>query len=57
LAEPGGICVSARLQEDAAGRLELKNITRPVRVYRVREAAAKIHQHQFNRLCRSPTSR
>jgi class 3 adenylate cyclase len=32
LAEPGGICVSARLQEDAAGRLELKNITRPVRL-------------------------
>jgi adenylate cyclase len=47
LAEPGGICVSARVQEDAAGRLDLvfedmgerqlKNIARPVRVYRVRE--------------------
>ena len=46
LAEPGGICVSARVYEDAAGRLdlafedmgeqELKNIARPVRVYRVR---------------------
>jgi adenylate cyclase len=46
LADPGGICVSARVQEDAAGRLdlafddlgdqELKNIARPVRVYRVR---------------------
>ena len=46
LAEPGGICVSARVQEDAAGRLDLafedlgeqqlKNITRPVRVFRVR---------------------
>jgi adenylate cyclase len=46
LADPGGICVSARVQEDAAGRLELafddlgeqnlKNIGRPVRVYRVR---------------------
>jgi len=46
LAEPGGICVSARVQEDAAGRLDLafedlgeqalKNITRPVRTYRVR---------------------
>src|SRR5271166_2965687 len=46
LAEPGGICVSARVQEDAAGKLslafedigeqELKNIARPVRVYRVR---------------------
>ena len=45
LAEPGGICVSARVQEDAAGKLDLvfedigeqqlKNITRPVRVYRV----------------------
>src|SRR5262249_47721004 len=45
LAEPGGICVSARVQEDAAGRLDLafedaaeqqlKNIVRPVRVFRV----------------------
>ena len=44
LAEPGGICVSARVQEDAAGKLDLafedmgeqtlKNITRPVRAYR-----------------------
>jgi class 3 adenylate cyclase len=51
LAEPGGICVSARVQEDVAGRLDLtfddlgeqslKNIARPVRVYRVRNAAAK----------------
>src|SRR4051794_38808969 len=48
LAEPGGICVSARVQEDAAGRLDLafedmgdqslKNIARPVRVYRVQLA-------------------
>jgi adenylate cyclase len=45
IAEPGGICVSARVQEDAVGRLDLgfedmgdqalKNIARPVRVYRV----------------------
>ncbi|MGD9615002.1 MAG: adenylate/guanylate cyclase domain-containing protein [Alphaproteobacteria bacterium] len=45
VAEPGGICVSARVQEDAAGRLDLnfedlgeqalKNIARRVRVYRV----------------------
>jgi adenylate cyclase len=45
LAEPGGICVSARVQEDAAGKLDLtfedmgeqnlKNIARPVRVYSV----------------------
>jgi TolB-like protein/class 3 adenylate cyclase len=51
LAEPGGICVSARVQEDVAGRLDLtfddigeqslKNIVRPVRVYRVRLAAAE----------------
>jgi adenylate cyclase len=46
LAEPGGICVSARVREDTAGRLDLafedigeqalKNIARPVRVYSVR---------------------
>ena len=46
LAEPGGICVSSRVQEDVHGSLEiafedigeqqLKNIVRPVRVYRVR---------------------
>ncbi|MGO8915116.1 MAG: tetratricopeptide repeat protein [Stellaceae bacterium] len=45
LAEPGGICVSARVQEDVRGRLDiafadegeqqLKNIAWPVRVYRV----------------------
>jgi adenylate cyclase len=45
LAEPGGICVSARVQEDTAGKLDLafedmgeqalKNIARPVRVYRI----------------------
>src|SRR6266536_4690774 len=45
LAEPGGICVSGRVQEDIEGKLEvafenageqqLKNIGRPVRVYRV----------------------
>src|SRR6201984_41119 len=48
LAEPGGICISARVQEDVVGRLDLafddlgeqslKNIARPVRVYRVRLA-------------------
>jgi adenylate cyclase len=45
LAEPGGICVSARVQEDAAGKLDLafedigeqqlKNIVRAIRAYRV----------------------
>ena len=46
LAEPGGICVSGRVQEDVHGRINvafedtgerhLKNIAHPVRVYRVR---------------------
>jgi adenylate cyclase len=45
LARPGEICVSARVQEDAAGKLDLafedmgeqqlKNIARPIRVFRV----------------------
>ena len=45
LAEPGGICVSGRVQEDARGKLDivfedageqqLKNIARPVRIYRI----------------------
>jgi TolB-like protein/class 3 adenylate cyclase len=51
LAQPGGICVSARVQEDVSGRLDLafddlgdqtlKNISRPVRVYRVRLTTAE----------------
>jgi TolB-like protein len=50
LAEPGGICVSGRVQEDARGKLDvafedageqqLKNIAWPVRVYRVRPGNA-----------------
>jgi len=46
LAEAGGICVSARVQEDATGKLDLafedlgeqqlKNIARPVRIYALR---------------------
>jgi TolB-like protein len=50
LAEPGGICVSARVQEDARGKLDiifedageqqLKNIGWPLRVYRVRVSHA-----------------
>ena len=45
IAEPGGICVSARVQEDAVGKLELafrdlgdqqlKNIMRPVRAFAI----------------------
>ena len=51
LANPGGICVSGRVQEDAGRKLELpfedmgeqslKNIARPVRVHRVRVDGAK----------------
>ena len=46
LAQPGGVCVSARVRGDAAGKLDLafedmgqqqlKNIPRPVRVYALR---------------------
>ncbi len=46
LSEPGGICISGRVQEDLEGKVpltfkdagehRLKNIARPVRVYRVR---------------------
>ena len=53
LAEPGGICVSARVQEDAAGKVDLtfedlgeqnlKNIARPIRLYRVRADAGRTH--------------
>ena len=52
LAEPGSICVSARVREDAAGKIELafrdlgeqqlKNIARPVRAYAVGATAAPI---------------
>jgi adenylate cyclase len=48
IAEPGGICVSARVQEDVAGRVDLtfedmgeqalKNIARPVRAFRLKPA-------------------
>ena len=46
LAEPGGICVSGRVQEDVQGKMDialvdwgehkLKNIARPVQAYRLR---------------------
>jgi TolB-like protein len=50
LAEPGGICVSGRVQEDVRGKLDvpsedggeqrLKNIAWPVRVFHLRRAAS-----------------
>jgi class 3 adenylate cyclase/TolB-like protein len=52
LAEPGGICVSGRVQEDARGKLDiafedlseqrLKNIDWPVKVYRVQLGAGSV---------------
>jgi adenylate cyclase len=58
LAEPGGICVSSRVQEDARGKVDLafgdlgeqrlKNIAWPVRVYRVRlDGRAETSQPPF----------
>jgi adenylate cyclase len=54
LAEPGDICISGRVYEDAAGKLaldaedmgdqSLKNIARPVRVYRVALARSSVRQ-------------
>jgi adenylate cyclase len=51
LAEPGGICISGRVHEDAAGKItldaqdlgeqSLKNIARPVRAYRVSVVSAR----------------
>ena len=51
LAEPGGICISRVVRDQVRDRLDytfedmgeqqFKNIARPVRVYRVRDAAAK----------------
>ena len=51
LANPGGICVSARVHEDVAGRLDLdfedigeqalKNIARPMRAYKIAPAVSR----------------
>jgi type VI secretion system protein ImpH len=50
IAEPGGICISERVHEDAIGRIDLafedigdqqlKNIARPMRIFRVRPNVA-----------------
>jgi class 3 adenylate cyclase len=52
IAEPGGICISSKVYDEINGRInlacddlgeqQLKNIARPVRVYRVRAAGAAI---------------
>jgi adenylate cyclase len=66
LAETGGICVSARVQEDATGKLDvtfedmgeqaLKNIARPVRAFRVVTAAGLSSDERVPAFL-SPTSR
>jgi len=60
LAEPGEICVSARVQEDATGKLDLafedmgeqtlKNIARPVRAYRVTTSAGSARAREMTTL-------
>src|SRR6516225_9222378 len=60
LAQPGAVCVSARVQEDAVGKIDLrfedlgeqqlKNIARPVHIYAIRPTAAA-----STRLDASPT--
>jgi TolB-like protein/Tfp pilus assembly protein PilF len=65
LAEPGGVCVSGRVQEDARGKLDiafedtgeqqLKNIERPVRVYRVRLGGAAASSRPALRLPDKPS--
>jgi adenylate cyclase len=64
LADPSGVLVSNTVHDQVRDRLpfvfedlgeqQVKNITRPVRVYRVRDAAPKA---QLPQRCRSPTSR
>ena len=71
VAEPGGICVSGRVLEDIEGKLEigfedagehrLKNISRPVHVYRARlrgdQQDGPSYRYRTNRRSRSCRSR
>ena len=68
LAEPGGVLVSNTVYDhvrdrlpfvfDDLGEQQVKNIARPVRVYRVRDPEPpKAHRQRLNRRCRSRTSR
>src|SRR5436190_12542326 len=66
LAEPGGICVSARVQEDVAGRLDLifddlgeqsvKNIVRPIRAYALTADAIANMPRAETPIARRPTA-
>jgi adenylate cyclase len=65
LAEPGGICVSGRVQEDVRGKLDvgfedageqqLKNITRPVRVYRIQPGGTPVLERSTLALPNKPS--
>jgi TolB-like protein len=65
LAEPGGICISGRVHEDAQGKLDigfedigeppLKNIARSVKVYRARLGATKTSFRVALRLPNKPS--
>src|SRR5580700_3635241 len=65
LAEPGGICVSQRIHEDAIGKVDaifedmgeqqLKNITRPVRAYRVQHGATSAKERPLLALPDKPS--
>ena len=67
LAEPGGICVSRVVRDQVRDRLDfafedigeqqVKNIARPVRVYRIAAASAPRTRRRMARTCRCPTSR
>jgi adenylate cyclase len=66
LAEPGGICVSRMVRDNVRdkvdyafedlGEQQVKNIARPVRVYRVRETRAHLTNAHLPRRSRYPTS-
>ena len=67
LAEPGGICISAKVHEEVRGKLDcafedmgeqtLKNIARPVRVYRLRAGRQRRRRRTRAGAERCPTSR
>ena len=68
LADAGGVFVSNTVHDHVRDRLpfvfedlgeqQVKNIARPVRVYRVRDAGSPAaHRRSRHRRCRSPTSR
>ena len=66
LAEPGGICVSGSVHDQVAtgslrfedlGEQQVKNIARPVRVYRVATGRLPSSRQRHPARCRCPTSR